>query len=151
LDTDGDQAGNACDDDDDGDGVVDELDLFPLDERFSTGSFDFDGDGDTKALTDGLLTIRFLFGFQGTSLTSGALAEGATLTDPTALIDRMTAFREALDVDGDGESRALTDGLLIIRRLFGFEGAALTTGALGGNATRTDPEEIKSYIDGLSP
>ena len=151
LDTDGDQAGNACDDDDDGDGVVDELDLFPLDERFSTGSFDFDGDGDTKALTDGLLTIRFLFGFEGTSLTSGALAEGATLTDPAALIDRMTAFKDAMDVDGDGESRALTDGLLIIRRLFGFEGSALTAGALGSNATRTDPDEIKDYIDSLSP
>ena len=63
----------------------------------------------------------------------------------------MTTFRKGLDVDGDGESRALTDGLLILRRLFGFEGTALTTWALGGNATQTDPEEIKSYIDGLSP
>ena len=56
-----------------------------------------------------------------------------------------------LDDDGDGESRALTDGLLIIRRLFGFEGSALTAGALGSNATRTDPDEIKDYIDSLSP
>ena len=63
----------------------------------------------------------------------------------------MTAYRKGLDVDGDGESRALTDGPLIIRRLFGFEGTALTTGTLGGNVTQTDPERIKSYIDGLSP
>ena len=53
--------------------------------------------------------------------------------------------------DVDGETRALTDGLLIIRRLFGFEGSALTAGALGSNATRTDPGEIKNYIDSLSP
>jgi len=33
----------------------------------------------------------------------------------------------------------------------GFEGEALIEGALGSNATRTDPDEIKLYIDTLSP
>ncbi|MFL2534749.1 MAG: hypothetical protein ACJ0RQ_00805, partial [Candidatus Azotimanducaceae bacterium] len=137
--------------DDDNDGVADELDVFPLDARFSEGSLDFDRDGDTKALTDGLLTIRFLFGFEGSALTSGALASGATVTDQAVLIDLMTAFQQAMDIDGDNEVRALTDGLLIIRRLFGFEGEALTSGAIGSEATRTDPDEISDYIDGLSP
>ncbi len=37
-----------------------------------------------------------------------------------------------LDVDGDGALAPLTDGLLLLRYLFGFSGATLTTGALGG-------------------
>ena len=47
-----------------------------------------------------------------------------------------------LDVDASISSTkydALTDGLLIIRYLFGLTGSSLTTGALGGTATRTDP------------
>ena len=42
IDTDGDEKGNACDEDDDGDGIRDDLDAFPLD---SNESKDSDGDG----------------------------------------------------------------------------------------------------------
>jgi len=41
-------------------------------QRFATAILDIDGDGETAALTDGLLVLRFLFGFTGPSLTSGA-------------------------------------------------------------------------------
>jgi len=41
--------------------------------------------------------------------------------------------------------------LLIIRRLFGFSGSSLTVGAVGSQATRTDPAEIAAYIDSLVP
>ena len=57
----------------------------------------------------------------------------------------------ALDVDDDGEVKALSDGLLIIRHLFGFEGDALVSGALGTAANRTDPDEIKAYIESITP
>ena len=50
-----------------------------------------------------------------------------------------------------GKTTALTDGLMIIRRLFGFSGSTLVNGAVSGNATRTDPTEIAAYIDSLSP
>ena len=36
-----------------------------------------------------------------------------------------------LDIDGDGESKPLTDGLLLIRYLFGFSGDSLISGAIG--------------------
>lgn len=42
---------------------------------------------------------------------------------------------------------ALTDGLLVIRHLFGFSGDSLVSGALGPSAMRTDPVEIAAYID----
>ena len=50
------------------------------------------------------------------------------------------------DIDIDGETAALTDGLLLLRYLFGFEGATLIEGAIRASATRTTSEEIKTYI-----
>ncbi len=47
--------------------------------------------------------------------------------------------------------KPLSDGLLIIRHLFGFEGDALVSGALGTAANRTDPDEIKAYIESIPP
>jgi len=51
-----------------------------------------------------------------------------------------------LDVDGDGQVDALTDGLLLMRAATGYRGAALVQDALGEGATRTDPEEIMAFI-----
>jgi len=38
---------------------------------------------------------------------------------------------DRFDLDGDGLHPPLTDGLLLLRLLFGFTGEALTEGALG--------------------
>ena len=40
-----------------------------------------------------------------------------------------------LDIDGDGESKSLTDDLLLIRYLVGFSGDSLINGAVGLEAT----------------
>ena len=60
------------------------------------------------------------------------------------------AFSE-LDIDGDGESKPLTDGLLLIRYLFGFSGDSLISGAVGLEATRSSAEEIEAYISERVP
>ena len=39
---------------------------------------DIDGNGDIDALTDGLLTLRYLFGLEGDALIAGVIAENAT-------------------------------------------------------------------------
>ena len=116
-----------------------------------SATLDVDGDGQAKALTDGLLIIRRLFGFSGTSLTVGAVSSNATLTEPADIADRIDAFTAGFDVDASGDTKALTDGLLIIRRLFGFSGTSLTVGAVSSDAVRQDPDEIAAYIDGLMP
>ena len=51
-----------------------------------------------------------------------------------------------LDIDGDGESKPLTDGLLLIRYLFGFSGDSLISGAIGSGAERDTAEEVEAYI-----
>ena len=151
IDTDGDGIGNNADPDDDNDGVEDAVDLAPFNPDIGLFSLDVDVDLETKALTDGLLIIRHLFGFTGDSLVGGAIGSNATQVDAEAISANLDAAGLALDVDDDGEVKPLSDGLLIIRHLFGFEGDALVSGALGTAANRTDPDEIKAYIESITP
>ena len=41
---------------------------------------DIDGNGEIDALTDGLLTLRYLFGLEGETLVAGVVADDATRT-----------------------------------------------------------------------
>jgi len=152
LNTDGDTEGDVCDSDDDNDGFSDEEaidDTNPLN-RFScrTGCFSFDVDENLEAqpLTDGLLVIRHLFGFSGDSLTSGAVSGEANRGSSEAIAGYLTDADSELDIDGDGESKPLTDGLLLIRYLFGFSGDSLISGAIGDGAERDTAEEVEAYI-----
>jgi hypothetical protein len=55
-----------------------------------------------------------------------------------------------LDIDGNGTTEPLTDGLLVLRRLFSFSGANLTTNAVDlVHCTRCDAAAIQAYIAGL--
>jgi hypothetical protein len=153
LNADGDAEGDACDSDDDNDGFSDEqeeLDGTNPKSRFSckSGCFSFDVDENLEAqpLTDGLLVIRHLFGFSGESLTSGAVPDGASRDGSDAIASYLTDADSQLDIDGDGESKPLTDGLLLIRYLFGFSGDSLISGAIGDGAERDTAEEVEAYI-----
>ena len=146
-------AGMISDADDDNDGFTDEEELAdgtnPL-SRFScrSGCFSFDVDESMKAqpLTDGLLVIRHLFGFSGDSLTSGAVSDGSSRGSSELISSYLTDADSQLDIDGDGESKPLTDGLLLIRYLFGFSGDSLISGAIGSGAERDTAEEVEAYI-----
>jgi hypothetical protein len=153
FDTDNDGLGNNTDLDDDNDGFTDEEELAdgtdPLN-RFScrSGCFSFDVDESLQAqpLTDGLLVIRHLFGFSGDALTSGAVASNANRDASEVIASYLTDADTQLDIDGDGESKPLTDGLLLIRYLFGFSGDSLVSGAIGSDATRNTAETVEAYI-----
>jgi hypothetical protein len=107
---------------------------------------DIDGNNQSDALTDGILVIRYLFGFRGTTLTNGAIGAGATRTDSSTIEPYLAGLLPTLDIDQNGIVDALTDGVLLIRYLFGFSGTTLTTDALGTGATRTSPQEIQDYM-----
>ena len=111
---------------------------------------DIDDDGEAGPLTDGLLVIRYLFGFSGDSLVSDAVAEGALRRDPEELKAYLEDNQLLLDVDGDGKIAPLSDGLLIIRSLFGFSGNSLTSGAIGDSATRTGASDVESYLETIT-
>jgi hypothetical protein len=117
-----------------------------------SGSFDFDGNGTADALTDGLMMLRFAFGLTGDGVTNGAIADNSTMTSEEVLAALATAKDSlAADIDGNGAVDALTDGLMLLRALFGLSGDGVTAGAVGDGATRTSAADIEAYIDSMSP
>jgi hypothetical protein len=92
--------------------------------------------------------MRYLFGVTGTTLTAGALGAGAT-RDADEIVAWLDACPDDLDVDGNGEHEALSDGLLLLRYLFGLRGDALITGAVGQGCTRCDAASIEAHIEAL--
>jgi hypothetical protein len=111
---------------------------------------DVDGDGALLPLADGLLFLRYGFGFTGTALTSGALGPGAT-RDAAAIVAFLDGCGDVLDIDGNGAVLALTDGLLFLRYLFGFSGPPLIAGATADDCTRCTAGEIEAYLATLVP
>jgi hypothetical protein len=75
----------------------------------------------------------------------------ATRTDLAAIKAYLDSIHTWLDVDGNGTVDALTDGLMLIRYLFGLRGQALISGAIGKAATRTFADDIELYIQSLMP
>lgn len=111
-------------------------------------NLDIDGNGETDALTDGILAIRYLFGFSGDILIDNVIGEGATRTTALEITNYLDLARSTmLDVDNNGMADALTDGLMIVRYLFGFGGNAAIDGAIGPNATRTTADAIIAHLE----
>jgi hypothetical protein len=62
----------------------------------------------------------------------------------------LASIAAQLDIDGDGAAEPLTDGLLNLRWLFGFRGAALITGVVDTqHCTRCSAAQIEAYLDTL--
>jgi len=55
------------------------------------------------------------------------------------------------DIDGNGAVDPLTDGLLLIRYLFGLRGDSLIAGAVAPCATRNTADQIQTHIAGQIP
>lgn len=108
--------------------------------------FDIDGNGEVKPLTDGLLVFRYLFNFRGDVLINNIIGRGATRTTVNQIETYLSDHLSDLDIDGNGETKPLSDGLLLLRFLFDFEGDVLINNAISANATRTKIINIKSYI-----
>jgi hypothetical protein len=112
-------------------------------------NLDIDGNHQVSALTDGVLLVRYLFGVRGAALTQGALGANATRTNATDIVTYLDQAKTTmLDVDGNGTASALTDGVLLVRYLFGVRGNALIQGALApdANPARNQAIEIEPFI-----
>jgi hypothetical protein len=53
----------------------------------------------------------------------------------------------SLDIVGNGEIDALTDGLILIRAMFGLTGTAATSNAIGQGAGRSNWNEIRAFLN----
>ena len=121
-------------------------------QALASGNWDIDGDGRADALTDGLLFLRYVFGLTGDALISGVVANDAQYTTASDLEQELaTIYATSGDIDGNGSVDALTDGLLLLRYLFGLDGNTLTEGVLGSGATLTDSAALETYMATLMP
>jgi hypothetical protein len=111
---------------------------------------DADASANYEAFADGLLALRYLLGLRGVALVNGATSGAATRTDPAALAAWFDDMRPVFDIDCDGQTDAATDGVLLLRYLLGFRGAALTANALAVGATRNS-DAIATYLAALMP
>ena len=75
----------------------------------------------------------------------------ATRSTPMQVDAYLAEVRPMFDIDGNGASDALTDGLMLIRYMFGLRGSALIANAIGTNAKRTTAGDIEAYIVTLMP
>ena len=119
------------------------------DETTEAGPLDIDGNGEYDALTDGLLLLRGMFGLTDTALISSALASDATYKTGADIAARINDLGDSIDIDGNGEADALTDGLVILRYLFGLRDDVLISDVVASNATLSDATDISAKIESL--
>ncbi len=116
------------------------------------GDWDIDDNGQADALTDGLMFLRYAFGLSGVSLVNGLISSDSVHTTPAAIESELAiVFAESGDIDGNGSVDALTDGLLLLRYLFGLSGDSLTAGVVGTGATLIESSDLEAYMSGLMP
>ena len=158
LDTDSDGLGNNADSDDDNDGVLDANDDLPLD---SSETIDTDGDGvgnnadvypenslyskdsDNDGMPDAWETKYGLNPNDPSDATSDQDNDGVSALDEFLA---GTIPSGSLDIDGNGQYDALTDGLLLLRGMFGLDGSALVTGTIASDAAYTESVDIEARI-----
>jgi len=113
---------------------------------------DIDGHGEADALTDGLLIIRFLFGLEGDSLIKSVVKKDSPRSTSEEITNWLNQGISFLDVDDNNKSDALTDGLLIVRFLFGLQGQSLINNAVDTKTgNRVTAQEIETYLNSLMP
>jgi hypothetical protein len=108
---------------------------------------DIDGNGTVDPRTDGLMLVRAMFGLIGTAVTNGALATDAKKTSWAEV--QPLIHMTALDIDGNGKTDPLTDGLMLVRAMFGLTGSTVTNNAIGNGATRTTWPAIRDYMNSV--
>lgn len=103
---------------------------------------DIDGNQTISATTDGLMLLRAMLGLTGTAVTTGATVTGA----PRTSWEQISPYVHlaALNLDGSGNVNAATDGVLLLRAMFGLTGTAVTTGIPTNGRSWTD---IRTYLN----
>ena len=122
----------------DGDGVPDRFDVFPRNPSYSQ---DTDGDGiaDNWEIDNGYNPSDPF-----DSITDND-NDGITVLNQFVL----QLLTRPLDLDSNGEYDALTDGLLLLRRMFGLTGDALVSGVIADNSTYPYSDDVESHFNTL--
>jgi hypothetical protein len=136
LDTDGDGDGDNTDVDIDGDGLLNDDDPFPMQGQYTA-------DSDSDGMPDAWETRYGLDPNDPSDATSDIDNDGVTALDEFLA---GTIPSGSLDIDGNENYDALTDGLLLLRGMFGLDGSALVTGTIASDAAYTESVDIEARI-----
>ncbi len=66
-----------------------------------------------------------------------------------AIASHLTELDLVLDVDDNDAVEPLSDGVMILRFLFGLSGSAITDGAVGAGCGRCDAAAITPYLQSI--
>ena len=83
------------------------------------------------------------------ALTHSALGVLPKRALPADIVLYLDAIKAQLDVDGDGQTNAASDGVLLLRYLSGMRGNALTAGLTGLGPRSV--QQIEAAIAALMP
>jgi hypothetical protein len=108
--------------------------------------------GYTNGQFDFSVTVSVPVGYAGPmEVLISVLGDGypAPLTDFQTSTSTMfyKAKFQCLDADGNGHLDALTDGLIILRALFGLTGASVSNNAVGSGASHTTWADIRAHLN----
>ena len=122
--------------DSDSDGTGDNADAFPNNALYKA-------DSDSDGMPDVWETRYGLDPNDPSDATSDQDNDGVTALDEFLA---GTIPSGSLDIDGNKNYDALTDGLLLLRGMFGLDGSALVTGTIASDAAFTESVDIESRI-----
>ncbi|MEE9345140.1 MAG: trypsin-like serine protease [Methylococcales bacterium] len=108
---------------------------------------DIDDNGTIDALTDGLLILRALLGIEGNALINNTVSNNGKRITSEEILNyiQSDACTAAMDIDQNGTVDALSDGIMIIRYLFGVRGTALIEGI-----TKQSESELPIFLERLA-
>jgi hypothetical protein len=133
---------------------VDDLDADPVTDYYRTFQW---VDADSNWPGEGTLPLVLL---SGTVTPNESLERFVINVEPVKSAEgyeiiaeslRLNVGTVSLDIDGNGKAEPLTDGLLVIRYLFGFRGKSLIQGAVASDASRKEADEIAAAVEALVP
>jgi hypothetical protein len=110
-------------------------------------SLDINGDGVVDAASEVAFVIRALLGYAVDPSFQEIIhaCATATVSDAVARIDAARASL-AWDLDGDGEVRGLSDGLMLLRLALGISGNAVLNGAANPAGTRKTYGDVAAHF-----
>ncbi len=111
---------------------------------------------------DGVLLMRYLLGMRGAALINYArsirtgVSTSASLRDAAQIEAHIAANLARFDVDGDGKTLALTDGVMILRRMLNPGATATDAAAMAAITARAkigsrSDVDVVGAIDALRP
>ena len=112
--------------------------------------WDFDGNGEVDALTDGLLFLRYAFQLRDDRLVDASVVATDSTLSASEIQARIENVLSVADIDNNGSIDPLSDGLLLLRYMFDITGESLVDGVVDLDCgSRTAGWQVAYHIENV--